>query len=59
MSSFAEHLCTMVRSNAWANHRLLKACAKLDEEEYRAQRVNFFPSIELTLNRRTLASRDG
>jgi len=50
MSSLAEHFCAMARNNAWANHRLLEACARLTEEEYRARRVSFFPSIELTLN---------
>jgi uncharacterized damage-inducible protein DinB len=50
MSSLAAHLCAMARNNAWANYRLLEACAKLSEQEYRARRVSFFPSIELTLN---------
>src|SRR5919106_232620 len=40
----------MARNNAWANFRLLSACAGLTEEEYRAPRVSFFPSIDLTLN---------
>jgi uncharacterized damage-inducible protein DinB len=50
MTSLAEHLRAMARNNAWANHRLLEACAKLSEAEYRAKRTGFFPSIELTLN---------
>lgn len=37
-------------NNAWANHRLLKACALLPAEELNAARVNFFPSIIHTLN---------
>ena len=37
-------------NNAWANHRLLKACALLPAEELAASRVNFFPSIIHTLN---------
>lgn len=37
-------------NNAWANHRLLKACALLSAEELNAARVNFFPSIIHTLN---------
>jgi uncharacterized damage-inducible protein DinB len=45
-----EHLCAMARNNAWANHRLLNACAQLSEEAYRARRTSFFPSIHLTLN---------
>ncbi len=50
MPSLAEHFRAMARNNAWANYRLLEACAKLGEDEYRAPRVSFFPSIELTLN---------
>ena len=46
----AEHLRAMARNNAWANYRLLNACAQLSDEDYRARRVSFFPSIELTLN---------
>ena len=37
-------------NNAWANHRLLKACAKLSPAELEAPRVSFFPSIIHTLN---------
>jgi uncharacterized damage-inducible protein DinB len=37
-------------NNAWANHRLLKACAALSPEELAAPRVSFFPSIIHTLN---------
>jgi len=43
------HLAKMARNNAWSNHRLYEACAKLSEEEYRARRVSFFPTIPLTL----------
>ena len=50
MTSLAEHLRAMARNNAWANHRLLEACARLSEDEYRAPRTSFFPTIELTLN---------
>jgi uncharacterized damage-inducible protein DinB len=50
MTSLAEYLRAMARNNAWANYRLLEACARLSEAEYRARRVNFFPSIELALN---------
>ena len=38
------------RNNAWSNHRLLTACGRLSEGEYRAPRTSFFPTIELTLN---------
>lgn len=37
-------------NNAWANHRLLGACARLDAGELSAPRENFFPSIIHTLN---------
>jgi uncharacterized damage-inducible protein DinB len=40
----------MARNNAWANHRLLKACAKLSDAEFQAPGVSFFPSIMLTMN---------
>jgi len=38
------------RNNAWANHRLLTACAALDAEEFSAARQGFFPSLRATLN---------
>ena len=41
---------TMARNNAWANHRLLAACALLGPEELDAPRTGFFPSLRLTLN---------
>jgi len=50
VTSLAEHLRAMACNNAWANYRLLEACARLSEDEYRARRVSFFPTIELTLN---------
>ncbi|MBT4888066.1 MAG: damage-inducible protein DinB [Rhodospirillales bacterium] len=37
-------------NNAWANYRLLSACAELSSEELSAQRTNFFPTIIQTLN---------
>jgi len=37
-------------NNAWANHRLLKVCARLSAGELAAPRVSFFPSIIHTLN---------
>jgi uncharacterized damage-inducible protein DinB len=37
-------------NNAWANHRLLAACAKLDQGEFEAERTGFFPSLQSTLN---------
>jgi uncharacterized damage-inducible protein DinB len=49
----ASHLQTlraMAYNNAWANHRLLSACAKLTQEVFEAARTGFFPSIQATLN---------
>jgi uncharacterized damage-inducible protein DinB len=49
----ASHLQTlraMAYNNAWANHRLLSACAKLTQEDLDAKRTSFFPSIQATLN---------
>src|SRR5215475_8427750 len=37
-------------NNAWANHRLLAACAGLDQAELEAERTGFFPSLQATLN---------
>lgn len=41
---------TMAYNNAWANHRLLTACADLSQDEFAAPRTGFFPSIQATLN---------
>jgi len=40
----------MARNNAWSNHRLLRACGALTQEEFEEKRVSFFPSLQLTLN---------
>jgi uncharacterized damage-inducible protein DinB len=37
-------------NNAWANYRLLTACANLSQEDFEADRTSFFPSLQLTLN---------
>jgi len=37
-------------NNAWANHRLLTACAGLTPEDFAATRTSFFPSLQATLN---------
>jgi uncharacterized damage-inducible protein DinB len=37
-------------NNAWANHRLLNACAGLDHAEFEAARTGFFLSLQATLN---------
>jgi uncharacterized damage-inducible protein DinB len=46
----ARHFLTMAFNNAWANHRLLKAVLELSPDEFRLERVSFFPSIKSTLN---------
>ena len=43
-------LRAMAYNNAWANHRLLSACAGLSQAEFEAPRTGFFPSIQATLN---------
>jgi uncharacterized damage-inducible protein DinB len=40
----------MAYNNAWANERLLTACAGLDEAAFHALRTGFFPSLAATLN---------
>lgn len=40
----------MAYNNAWANHRLLAACAGLPQAEFTAPRSGFFPSLRATLN---------
>ena len=40
----------MAHNNAWANHRLLTACAQLAPDELTATRTGFFPSLRATLN---------
>jgi len=37
-------------NNAWANHRLLTACAALSQQAFEAARSGFFPSLQKTLN---------
>lgn len=46
----AMHFQSMARNNAWSNHRLLKACGELTQDEFEAKRISFFPSLQLTLN---------
>ena len=41
---------SMACNNAWANHRLLRACSGLSQEDFAARRTSFFPSIQATLN---------
>jgi uncharacterized damage-inducible protein DinB len=37
-------------NNAWSNHRLLAACANLNQADFEADRIGFFPSLQMTLN---------
>ena len=46
----SRHLRAAAYNNAWANHRLLRACAQLSQEDFEASRSGFFPSIKATLN---------
>ena len=48
--SLARHFATEAYHNAWANHRLHKACAQLSPEEFTAKRTSFFPSLKATFN---------
>ena len=50
MSPLAHHFYTMALNNAWANHRLLGACARLSPADFTARRTSFFPSIVATAN---------
>jgi len=50
MRNLAQHLTAEAYNNAWANHRLHKACCELTREEFAAARTSFFPSIKATLN---------
>ncbi len=50
MPSLTEALRAMAFNNAWANHRLHAACAKLGQGAFEAGRAGFFPSIQATLN---------
>src|SRR6185436_17231180 len=49
-SPLGHHFYTMACNNAWANHRLLNACARLSPADFIAPRTSFFPSIKATLN---------
>jgi len=49
-ASYLQTLRAMAHNNAWANHRLLGACAKLTQAEFEAARTGFFPSLQATLN---------
>jgi uncharacterized damage-inducible protein DinB len=50
MDALSQQLLGQACNNAWANHRLLLACARLPQSEFEAKRTGFFPSIKATLN---------
>ena len=50
MATLTHHFLTMAYNNAWANQRLLAACAQLTQEDFIAPRTSFFPSLKATLN---------
>jgi uncharacterized damage-inducible protein DinB len=50
MSNAVTYFRSMAHNNAWSNHRLLSACAKLSDAAFQAERVSFFPSLMATLN---------
>jgi uncharacterized damage-inducible protein DinB len=50
MTTLHRHLAAWAYNNAWANHRLLGACAKLTQADFVAARTSFFPSLKSTLN---------
>jgi uncharacterized damage-inducible protein DinB len=47
----------MAYNNAWANHRLLKACGQLSPSELIGPRTGFFPTIRATLNHILIVDR--
>jgi uncharacterized damage-inducible protein DinB len=50
-------MAALAYNNAWANHRLLTACASLSQAEFEALRTGFFPSIQATLNHILIVDR--
>ena len=48
--TLARHFAIEAYNNAWANHRLLRACGELTQAEFAERRTSFFPSIKATLN---------
>ena len=50
LSLFVQTFRAFAYNNAWANRRLLSACAELTQGEFEAHRTGFFPSLQGTLN---------
>ena len=49
-ADFVQTYRAFAYNNAWANHRLLTACAALSQQDFEAERTGFFPSLQMTLN---------
>jgi uncharacterized damage-inducible protein DinB len=49
-AGFVQTFLAFAHNNAWANHRLLTACAGLSQQQFEAKRTGFFPSLQMTLN---------
>lgn len=49
-AGLAQTYRAFAHNNAWANHRLLTACASLGQADFEAERIGFFPSLQRTLN---------
>jgi uncharacterized damage-inducible protein DinB len=49
-ASHIQTLRAMAYNNAWANHRLHAACARLTQADFEAPTMGFFGSIQATLN---------
>ena len=56
-ASHRQTLTALAYNNAWANHRLLAACAGLSQAEFEAKRVSFFPTLQATLNHILIVDR--
>lgn len=50
MNQLVHYLRAQAYNNAWANHRLLRACCGLTQAQFEARRTSFFPTIKATLN---------
>jgi uncharacterized damage-inducible protein DinB len=50
MNRLLQHFRTLAHANRLANHRLHSACGKLTNDEFKAPRTSFFPSLWETLN---------
>ncbi|WP_338759305.1 DinB family protein [Massilia sp. METH4] len=57
-SPLAKFLLAQAYNNAWADHRLLRACHALSQAEFEdSTRTSFFPSIRYTLNHNLAVQR--